>query len=506
MAGIGQEPDVQLRPELSTNRTPIDFNVEQNAVSQLSDAFRKGVITADDLIERYGTLAKTKEKAQIQGLDEFLSPEAIQARQQQTALMGSKAKQEIALAPAEEAAKKATYEATRIAAEQGDNASVRKIAIENGFGGNLSPYSAVNKDQDLKAYQDAVAYKAAVSGAIELGKDVDRREHVQDVTKGGIQTITKDSSKDTLASKTSGHDYTKEETGKAAALARMTPQQWIAEGRPTLGQYVYGVKPPEQPANKPDKVVQPVSELVTPRVTTETTTYGADGSRTVTKKVVDPTEHPDLPLPDTVTTSKEVDKPMTADDKGKILGQVRVADEMADKINAAQAIVHDAALQAVGPGALQGTRIAQTLNKVGAAFGSDIAVKKAEAQNQLDQFIAQSIQNTIRSMAGSGNRVMQAEIDPHTGLFTRANPTMSSTPATWDKWFGEMRDLFSRAREDSVSLLPDELKGNVPKAPVPVIPKGTETNTSVTTAPKVANIPGIGKGHYDPVKKKFIVE
>ena len=56
--------------------------VTPNAVSALSDAFRKGIVTSDDIISRYGELAKTKKKAELMSLGEAMSPESAAARKQ----------------------------------------------------------------------------------------------------------------------------------------------------------------------------------------------------------------------------------------------------------------------------------------------------------------------------------------------------------------------------------------------------------------------------------------
>lgn len=58
--------------------------VTPSAVAALSDAFRKGVVTSDDIISRYGELAKTKKKSDLQTLEEGMSPEAVALRQQTT--------------------------------------------------------------------------------------------------------------------------------------------------------------------------------------------------------------------------------------------------------------------------------------------------------------------------------------------------------------------------------------------------------------------------------------
>jgi hypothetical protein len=65
--------------------------VSPSAVAALTEAFRNGAITADDIVARVGELGKAKQKAQLQMANEATSPEAIAARQNQTRLAGAQA-------------------------------------------------------------------------------------------------------------------------------------------------------------------------------------------------------------------------------------------------------------------------------------------------------------------------------------------------------------------------------------------------------------------------------
>src|SRR6185503_10826437 len=165
MAGFGREPDVQLRPELSTNRTPVDFGVEQNAVAHLADAFRQGLVNADDIISRYGTLAKTKERAQIQGLDEFISPEAIQGRQNQ--LKAANTEAVLKSSPEYVATQEAVLRDTLNKANSGDYDSMRQAMITKGwavpdFDPKTGWNDATRKDTS-KAFNEFVNYHDSVS-------------------------------------------------------------------------------------------------------------------------------------------------------------------------------------------------------------------------------------------------------------------------------------------------------------------------------------------------------
>ncbi len=54
--------------------------VEPKSTQALVDAFRNGVITADDITNRIGELGQKKQKAELMGLDESMSPDAQAAR------------------------------------------------------------------------------------------------------------------------------------------------------------------------------------------------------------------------------------------------------------------------------------------------------------------------------------------------------------------------------------------------------------------------------------------
>lgn len=79
---------------LVTSAEPV---VTPSAVSALSDAFRKGIVTSEDIISRYGELGKKKEKAELMSLDEAMSPESVAARGAQTKLAGATAEAQLPL-------------------------------------------------------------------------------------------------------------------------------------------------------------------------------------------------------------------------------------------------------------------------------------------------------------------------------------------------------------------------------------------------------------------------
>lgn len=301
MAGLGQEAVVPIRPDLATNLQPINFAVEQNAVAAVSQAFRDGQISYNDIAERYGALAKGKEKKQIVELDEFLNPDAIESRKNQTALLGEKAKSELSLLPVEQQAKEAVAIETKIKADQGDNAAIRKFAIDAGLGGKLSPYASIDPVHDAGIYKMAARYATTTKAAKAIGTDVDRRQSV--VENAGVNekgntfsSTVKDPNKDILASKTSAVVYTQDQAARAKVLGDMTAEEFVDAGSPSVAQYVFGIDPAvtARPGTAAPSVA-PVADLVTPRQTIKTTVTKPDGSTTVTEKVIESTEHPAPP-------------------------------------------------------------------------------------------------------------------------------------------------------------------------------------------------------------------
>lgn len=141
MAGIGLEPQQNL--EIPQLVQPLQAGVLQSAAAQLADAFRQGQITANDIIERYGTLAKTREKATIQDLDEFVSPEAIQSRKDVLQSVGARArlsgKIAAAALPSVGLAQDISEEQLQVASQQA------KVALQEAQIAGPNNYGAMHK-------------------------------------------------------------------------------------------------------------------------------------------------------------------------------------------------------------------------------------------------------------------------------------------------------------------------------------------------------------------------
>jgi hypothetical protein len=500
---IGQEPDVQLRPELATNRTPIDFGVEQSAVAQLADSFRKGQVTADDLIERYGTLAKSKEKAQIQGLDEFISPEAIQTRQNQ--LHAANTQATLQSSPEYQAAQQAQFIDLKNKAEGGDNAAMRQAMIMKGWAlpafDPKTGWTPEARKAHEEAFQDFINYNDTVAAARAFLADAPAKPIVTKKTtiENGQQKTVE--STEYVHVNSLGNIVPEKTIEKMTAAAMMTPNMWRHNNRPQFTE-ISGIKPGkfgggmEGPLSEPavtPKAAAPAAAA--PTVTPE----GEVQKGIVTSTTIEPQKE----APASEVTEKE-----------KLYSQISNADEFAKKLDIARSQIHDAVIKPVGPRYDEGSKISQIANSFGALVGVDASRQKFRTQDELEQFLAQHVQATIRSMAGSGNRVMRAEIENgkegigdiiggHTvsGLFYQAAPKLNSTPETWDRWLNDLDTLFKDARDNAVKGLPVDERNNFP-VPARNAP-GTSTQagrpsignnpvTAVSTGKKLVFVPGKG--------------
>lgn len=221
-----------------------------------------------------------------------------------------------------------------------------------------------------------------------------------------------------------------------------------------------------------------------------------------------PTEKPEVATPAAAPATAEPAGGYVAEEKvppapplpqseqlEKLKGQISASQEMLNKIQEARAIVHDTATTPVGPGITEGARVNQALTGAAALFG--MRTTKYEQQRQLDQFIAANIQSTIKALAGTGNRVMQAEIDEH-GLFKQASPKLTDTVKTWDDWFRHQEDVFKRAIADAQTTIPPSMRPAVATpTPAPATPPGSSAATPGAPIP-------ITGGHAQFIGGKWI--
>jgi len=100
MAGIGATQPGVITPNVSQLIGKPEDVVSPSAVSLLGDAFRKGIITSEDIMDRVGSVAQAKNKATIMAAQEYTDPQAVEARKiaQQAANARAKAQERESLA------------------------------------------------------------------------------------------------------------------------------------------------------------------------------------------------------------------------------------------------------------------------------------------------------------------------------------------------------------------------------------------------------------------------
>lgn len=79
--GIQSAPQRAVNVPIEPLATPAAPVVTPSATAALGEAFRSGIVTSADIMERFGERGKLKEKAEIQLLSEQTSPEAVATRQ-----------------------------------------------------------------------------------------------------------------------------------------------------------------------------------------------------------------------------------------------------------------------------------------------------------------------------------------------------------------------------------------------------------------------------------------
>jgi len=259
---------------------------------------------------------------------------------------------------------------------------------------------------------------------------------------------------------------------------------WRHMGRPQFLE-VFGVKPGKFGGG----VSGPLEEAkptINPNANVETfPAIGVAPKAAAPAPVEKPAISPTGEIVTGITESPEKEPPASEiTEKEKLYAQIASADEFKTKMDRARQLINDANIRPVGPGYSEGTRTSQLLNAAGAFLGIPSATLKNQTQDQLKQFLAQHVQATIRSMAGTGNRVMRAEVNNEpgsTGLFYQAAPSLSSTPETWNTWLGDLETLFQNARSGAVAGLPLDERAKYATPPAPV--KGAAPTTSAAPKP-----------------------
>ena len=511
MPGIGSEAVVPLNVNpnqyLAQAVQPMEPVVNPSAVAALSEAFRSGQVSADDIISRYGEVAKNKDKATIQGLHEFISPESITARQ--NAVHAANTEAILKSSPEYQAAQQATFLDIKNKAEAGDTEAMRQAMLAKGWPApSFDPkvgWTPEVRKQTEQAFQEFANYFDNVSTAkafVDDAESVPIKSSKTTIENGVQKVVVTETPRH--VSKSTGQLVDEKMLGQAKAFAAQTPNLWRHMGKPQFLE-VFGVKPGkfgggvsgplEEPKPTPtiDTTVEPFPAIgVTPK---------AAASAPVEKPAIAPTGE----LVTSVTETPEKEPPASEiTEKEKLYAQISSADEFKTKMDRARQLINDANIRPVGPGYSEGTRTSQLLNAAGAFLGIPSATLKNQTQDQLKQFLAQHVQATIRSMAGTGNRVMRAEVNNEpgsTGLFYQAAPSLSSTPETWNTWLGDLETLFQNARNGAVAGLPLDERSKYATPPAPAKGAPAATSTAPQNKPEI-NAKGF-KLTFDPATNSY---
>ena len=490
MPGIGSEAVVPLNVNpnqyLAQAVQPMEPVVNPSAVAALSEAFRSGQVSADDIISRYGEVAKNKDKATIQGLHEYISPESITARQ--NAVHAANTEAILKSSPEYQAAQQASFLDIKNKAEAGDVEAMRQTMLAKGW-----PVPSVdpkvgwtpevrketeNAFQEFANYFDNVAAAKAFSDDAKPVPIKSKKTTIENGTQKVVDTETPQHVN------SAGQIVNEDLLSRVKAFAAQTPSMWRHMGRPQFLE-VFGVKPGKFGGG----VSGPLEEAkptINPNANVETfPAIGVAPKAAAPAPVEKPAISPTGEIVTGITESPEKEPPASEiTEKEKLYAQIASADEFKTKMDRARQLINDANIRPVGPGYSEGTRTSQLLNAAGAFLGIPSATLKNQTQDQLKQFLAQHVQATIRSMAGTGNRVMRAEVNNEpgsTGLFYQAAPSLSSTPETWNTWLGDLETLFQNARSGAVAGLPLDERAKYATPPAPV--KGAAPTTSAAPKP-----------------------
>ncbi len=506
MAGIGSETEQALNVAPIGQIAPLAESViTPNAVSALTDAFRKGQITASDIALRHGQLAKTKEKAQIMGLDEMMSPESVQLRSDLIKSESGLARLKAAQA---EVALPSVRRQQQVLDAETDNKFVDAM-LHNGrydlkrdailsVGGDVPDFGTEGPTPAQKAEMDkefkiAMGYRQNMKQAADFMGALKPRQQEFKETKGNQTKVTSEEIVDSPYG-----PIDKNVRLQIGAYGHQTLDQFKANpinfNEALTGKSFDGTSVKAKPTAAP--AAKPVVGAAPATVGTEPGQYDESGRLITSVIEKEPTG--------TETTEKE-----------KLYSQISNADQFAKKMDVARSQIHDAVIKPVGPMFNEGSRVAQIKSGIGAFLGVDSDRLKFKTQDELEQFLAQHVQATIRSMAGTGNKVMRAEIEQGqggigdiigghkvTGLFYQAAPKLTSTPETWDRWLNDLGTLFDDARSNALKALPVEEQKNFPP-PTRVSAPGSATPTAGGSAPVPVKITGAGAGSYDPSTGKF---
>lgn len=238
--------------------------VTPQATEQLADAFRKGFVTSDEIMERASERTRAKQELELvtaqQGIAEATDPALIQARRNQQLAQGAAAGTALTLAPLAEQAKTAELKAAIFDAQAkpGGFDLMQTALSKAGFPVSVDPnvgLTDANKNEIIKRFSALQTYTLKRADAEDRVKNTETKffpteQKLPDgsTTKGQLQKLFRNGQEITS-------DEFKNTVTEAEALKRTPFSTWYSLQATQPGQVVAPVAP--QPA-APAVVISPI--------------------------------------------------------------------------------------------------------------------------------------------------------------------------------------------------------------------------------------------------------
>lgn len=408
--------------------------VEPRNVALLSDAFRSGFITADDVISRVGELGKTKQKAELMGAQEAISPEQQALRAQQTAAGTAQA----GVAEAQ-ALRTQVYLKFPGVKDYDELRSMAAISEDPKTAAGEPDYAQMAVIGSRLKLQKAEKDKAILErNNIEAHYDNDARI-ISSVTKQGVPVDSKhvQNLDRVIASPFSAQAPGTAQTVVSPRSANVSPPGIGMNGMP-LSPEESRTAPVQVAAREAEAKTRGPGAIVEPRATpapTPVPTISAEAPAGVSPFGT-PLEKGFSMGP----TIAQAEKP--ADTVDRVL-RLHTAQASLPNIDKALEIV---ARTEPAVGAREGSGVYEIGNRIGAFFG----VRKEQYDDQ------QVLKMTISSKILEGAQVMKGNLSDRDVLFLKATvPQLNSSPEVWTDYLNRWRSM-TRTNIDI-------LNGKVPK-------------------------------------------
>lgn len=142
------------------------------------------------------------------------------------------------------------------------------------------------------------------------------------------------------------------------------------------------------------------------------------------------------------------------------IAQVSRLDQAIPALNQAREFVNDPQVKTVGAKWNEGTLLARKYAQLKAYLGGDAT--KFSRQQELQQLIANSVLNEIKSFAGTGvGRIMQSEV----ALMKEKMPSIDNPVDVWNRYLNEVQNMMTKARKLQADALPKYYRDQLPPPP-----------------------------------------